>query len=641
MDGVLARLGRSEAAMAGLLAATAFLLAWGCRALGWLEPLELLAYDRQLRSAAVARPSHEQRVVLVGAEEADLNRWGWPLSDAVLADTVEKLLALRPATIGIDLYRDMPREPGHGDLRRVLRDNPRVIAVTKIGIGKETGIPPPAFLGPEQVGFADVPLDDGDVVRRALLFLDDGETIHTGFGLRLALAYLQPHGIGLAPGEPDPSHLRLGRHTLPPFEPSDGGYVDADAGGYQFLLDFAGGPAPFARVTLSDVLDGRVSSDLMAGKTVILGVTSPSVKDFFATPLTHGDTGDLRVHGITLHGHVVSQLLRIALDGDAPIASWSEGREALWIAFWCLAGCLLSLKVRETNRFVLALLAGTAAIAACGPLAFKQALWVPVVPPLLGWLLSALLTFGFLSAQERRQRGQLMQLFSRFVSRDVANEIWNRHEEFLAPGGRPQPRKLDVTVLFSDIRGFTSISEHLSAEALMAWLSMYIEAMTDLVGKHGGMVDKFIGDAVMAIFGAPLPRQRPEDIAADAARAVECALAMADRVAQLNGGWRQQGLPEIAIRIGINTGTVVAGSLGNADRLEFTVIGDAVNIASRLESLDKDWPGLAGGEHCRILVSESTRAMLRERYETRCMGAAQLKGKQAEVAVFRIMGRAR
>lgn len=624
--------------MAGLLAVTAFLLVWGCRSLGWLEAVELLVYDQHLRGAAV-RPDLEQRVVLVGADEADLNRWGWPLSDAVLAGTIEKLLAQRPAAIGIDLYRDMPREPGHEDLRRVLRDNPQVIAVTKIGIGKETGIPPPAYLGPEQVGFADVPLDDGDVVRRGLLFLDDGENVHAGFALRLALAYLQPRGIGLEPGDPDPSYLKLGRHTIPPFEPSDGGYVDADAGGYQFLLDFAGGAAPFAQLTLGDVLENRVPPGLMDGKVVILGVTSPSVKDFFATPLTHGDTFGHTVFGITLHGHVVSQLLRIALDGDAPIAFWDDGREALWIVFWCLSGCLFSLKVRDAYRFILLLLAGAALIIAVGPLAMRQALWLPTIPPLIAWLLSALLTFGFLSVQERRQRGQLMQLFSRFVSRDVANEIWNRHEEFLAPGGRPQPRKLDVTVLFSDIRGFTSISEHLSAEQLMTWLSMYIEAMTDLVGKHGGMVDKFIGDAVMAIFGAPLPRQRPEEIAADAVQAVECALAMADRVAQLNEDWREQGLPEIAIRIGINTGTVVSGSLGNMERLEFTVIGDAVNIASRLESMDKDWPGLAGGEHCRILVSEATRANLGDRYDTRCMGAVQLKGKQAEVAVFRIMGR--
>lgn len=623
--------------MAGLLAACACLIVIGMRLAGWLEPLELHAYDHYLRAQAT-RHAADPRIALIGATEEDLNRWGWPLSDQTLAQALARLAAHRPAAIGVDLYRDRPREPGAEQLQQILQANPNIIAVTKIGAGREAGIPAPAYLAPEQVGFADVPLDRADIVRRGLLFLDDGTDSYTGFALRLALLYLQPRGIGLAAGEPDPSHLRIGPHTLPPFEPDDGGYVGADAGGYQFLLDYAGGPSPFKQFTLSELLDGQIPDDALAGKIIVLGVTSQSVKDFFATPFSHGEFLEQTVYGIAMHGHAISQLIRIALDEAPPRQVWSEGREAAWIALWCLLGALLGIALRTPAPFVATLILGWGLLYASGHLALAQALWLPVVPAALAWGVAAILTIGYLSVLERRQRHQLMQLFSRYVSRDVAADIWNHQDQLLASGGRPQTRRLEVTVLFSDIRGFTSISEQMPPGQLMTWLNQYIEAMTDLVGAHGGMVDKFIGDAVMAVFGAPLPRQNPLEIASDATHAVDCALAMGEKLAALNRGWQEEGLPPIAIRIGINTGTVIAGSIGSADKLEYTIIGDAVNIASRLESMDKEWPGLEGGEHCRVFVSASTMRHLGNRYLAREVGGVRLKGKAQAVGVYRVTG---
>ncbi len=636
--GALRKLVRTSWFVTGLLAAAAFLLLYTVRSAGWLEPLELLAYDHYLRAEAIKHPT-DPRIVLVGASDEDLNRWGWPLTDELLAQALEKLQAQQPAAIGIDLYRDAPRGEGQDNFKRVMGAHPNIIAVTKIGGGSEAGVPPPPFADPQQVGFADVPLDRGDLVRRALLFLDDGQASYTGFALRLALLYLRPLGIALEAGSPDPSHLKLGKHTIPPFEADDGGYADADAGGYQFLLDFAGGPTPFRRLSLTELLTGRVPAEALRGSVVILGVAGQSVKDFFATPFSNSEYADQTVYGIAVHGHAVSQLLRIAVDGEAPIRVWGGGYETAWMALWCLLGGMMSLALRNPYRFGLGLCLGWGAIYAAGRLAMAGHLWLPVVPPALAWGTTSLFTLAYLSVMERKQRGQLMQIFERYVSREVAGEIWNHHEEFFVGGGRPVPQRLDVTILFSDIRGFTTISERLSAEALMTWLNMYTEAMADLVISHKGMVDKFIGDAVMAVFGAPLPRRGEAEIAADAVRAVECALAMGEEVRRLNGLWQAQGLPPIAIRIGINSGTVVAGSLGSKNRLEYTVIGDAVNIASRLESMDKDWPGLAAGEHCRILVSESTLKHLGERYETTSMGAVHLKGKGQEVRVVRIIAR--
>ncbi|MCA9573539.1 MAG: adenylate/guanylate cyclase domain-containing protein, partial [Myxococcales bacterium] len=197
--------------------------------------------------------------------------------------------------------------------------------------------------------------------------------------------------------------------------------------------------------------------------------------------------------------------------------------------------------------------------------------------------------------RERADRATLMQIFSRHVSGDVANALWQQRDQFLE-GGRPRSQRLDATVLFTDLRGFTTVSERLDPQSLMDWLNEYMEAMANQVSAHHGIVDKYIGDAVMAVFGVPLARTSEAETRADARNAIECALGMERELARLNAHWRAAGLPEARMRVGIFTGPLVAGSLGSANRLNYTVIGDTVNTASRLESYDKS----VGAEHdCR------------------------------------------
>lgn len=630
----LVRLSKSPYFTVVALGIAAAVLINTLRGSGFLEPLELMAYDHYLRATTASRTPRD-RVVLVGATDADLDRWGWPLSDRLLARALEKLLAHSPAAIGIDLYRDAPRGEGETEFRQVMLGNPHIIAVTKIGGAGSTGIPPPAFLPPERVGFADVLLDRADIVRRGLLFVDDGERIFTGFALRLALPYLQQQGTGIRPDPADPARLMLGNQSISPMEADDGGYAGIDARGYQVLLDYAGGVQPFRRLTLTEVLEDRIPIGTVTGRVVILGVTAQSVKDFFATPLDNKDGEP--VFGIELHGHAVDQLLRIGLDGNAPLTASRQYPETAWLFLWGLLGALTSQWLRNPWHLGLAFCGGLAIIYGAGLAAMARYFWLPSAAPALAWAMACLLTVTYLSALERRQRTQLMQLFARHVSSEVANEIWKHHEEFLSGEGRPLPQNLQVTVLFSDIRGFTSVSERMSPEDLMMWLNEYTGAMADLVIAHGGMVDKFIGDAVMAIFGAPVPHHDRIEQDSDAVRAVRCALTMETAIARLNADWQSRVLPAIAVRIGINSGEVVAGSLGSKNRLEYTIIGDAVNTAARLESLDKDWPGLEGGEACRILVSSSTMARLDDHFEAVGIGSTRLKGKEHPTDVYRIV----
>jgi len=247
---------------------------------------------------------------------------------------------------------------------------------------------------------------------------------------------------------------------------------------------------------------------------------------------------------------------------------------------------------------------------------------------------------AYLSRYERRQRGLLMNLFARHVSQDVADEIWRNRDQYFT-GGRLRSQKLVVTTLFSDIEHFTSVSERLDPESLMGWLNEYMEEMATLIMDHGGVVDDFYGDAIKGDFGVPVIRTTSEQHRQDADNAVHCALAMRERLHTINERCRARGLPHLRMRVGISTGSVVAGCLGSSMRMKYTTIGDPVNTAARLESLDKQSFGAGlDGTDCRILVADSTRRLLGSRFMLEPVGRVDLKGKEQAVQVYRVDGHA-
>jgi adenylate cyclase len=601
-----------------------FLAVVGIREMGILQLAELPAYDQFL----VWRPSTaapDPRITLIGITDKDIQRWNWPLSDATLSDILDRLLADGARVIGLDIYRDRPVPPGQERLNALLAQHHQIIAVMKFG---ENGIPPPEVLkGTDRVGAADIVVDPGGTVRRGLLYLDDGRTSMPSFALQMALRYLESHGISPQQDSIHPEHLRLGKVTLPPFEPDDGPYVDADAQGYQLLLDFQGAPQLFRRFSLTDLLSGRVPVKDIQDKIVIVGIVSEGVKDLFFTPFSRGWLTQQWVFGVTLHAHITSQLLRMALDGSAPMRTLRESGEWAWIGLWSLLGGLTGFWARSAGRLAMAGTVGLLLLGLVCYLAFIEAWWLPLVPSALAFGIAATGVTASLSRQESMQRALLMQLFSKYVSRDFAEAIWQQREQF-AVGGCPRPQQLVATVLFVDLRGFTAVSEKLEPQALIPWLNAFIDSMARLVMRHGGVAHQFIGDAVMAVFGVPLARTTRAEIAQDAANAVQCALAMTRQVDCLNARWREQGLPAMGIRIGICTGAVVVGSLGSEERLAYMVIGDTVNTASRLQSLDcSACPATSG----RILIGESTLAYLEGQFTTQCIGAMRLKGKDKEI----------
>jgi adenylate cyclase len=606
------------------------------RELGVFEPTELLAYDMLVRLRAATSSVGEAPVVIVGADETDLNRWGWPLPDGRLAEVIERLAALEPRAVGIDLFRDQPRPPGQEELRQALLRHQNVILAFRFDSGDAAMIPPPeALRGSDRTGFADVLVDRDGIVRRGLLFLDDGATSYASLPLRLVLEYLRPEGIDLAASPETPEHLRLGRTSLPPFEANDGGYVRADDRGYQILLDYRHGDRPLRQVTLSQLLDGAVPLNAVRGKIVILGVNAESVKDFFYTPFSRRVGENWLTYGDQLHGLIAAQLLRHALHDLPPTRPPPALWAALWILAWSAAGGALGYTLRSPSTLAAGLGGGVLVLGLGAGAAFAASLWLPVISAGAGWVASATLVTALISRQEKAQRELLMQIFARNVSPEIAEAMWRQRDAFME-GGRPRPQRLVATVLFTDLRGFTTISETHDPQELMEWLDTYMETMTNVVLDHGGVLDKFIGDAIMAVFGVPIARTTPADMAADAVRAVDCALAMAGALARLNARWRKDGQPLAQMRVGIFTGPVVAGTLGSARRMNYTVVGDTVNTAARLESFDK---AVGADLACRILIGEPTLAFLHGRYAVRPVGEQALKGKMQKLPVYLVDGR--
>jgi adenylate cyclase len=609
------------------------------RKLGGLQWLELRVYDTFLRWRAIGA-GEDPRIVLIEITEDDISnpRLGdWPVWDADLARMLAILEEQHPCVIGMDMFRNLP-VPKNGSrlpqLNSVLRSNNNIICIWTPGDAHHHGIPPPPVLqaDPDRWGITsftpDYQIDK--IVRRGVLFLDDGTNTFRSLAMQLALAYLGTKGIEMVPVATNPNYFKLGKALFEPFEKNDGAYVNADARGYQLLLDFKG-PKKFQTYTLTQTLSGQIPPGALRDKIVLLGDTAESKMDYFVTPLEY------QHRGLVVHALLLNQLLRAALDGDQPLRVFREWQEVSWILLWGLLGTTIGYCLRSPWKFVL--LAG-ACLLALGGFAwwgFQWGRWVLSAAPATAFLLSAILVVSYASYYEKMQQGVVMSLFSKHVSREVAETIWAQRDEFLE-GGKIRAQEVTATVLFTDLKGYSSLSEMLGPAGVMDWLNEYMHATTRAVIDNGGVVHKYFGDSVMAVFGVPLIRTTDEEIRRDAVNAARCALAMEQALQRLNKKWSEKGLPMGRMRVGIYTGPLMAGSLGSADRMEYAVLGDTVNTASRLESYDKELSDdESANSYCRILVGESTYKLLDNQFHTKLVGVSPLKGKAEKVTIYRVL----
>ncbi len=616
------------------------------QSLGFLEKWELQVYDIMLRARHDPKVN-DPRIVLVGIDEDDIHWKDYPVRDGLMAKLLDKILKAEPCAVGVDIYRDLP-EPRDGSERKPLAelfDREEKLVVIYNLPGPDLVQPPPELMGPESefnIAFNDsFPPDSRGMVRRLLLEAtlnnEKGEPeFKYALSFNLAMRYVAveaakrgldgtPHFLG--------SSFKLGKATFSKLHPNDGGYHHLDAGGIQIMMDFKS-PALFDTYSMRDVIEGKIPATVFRDRIVLVGTTCPSIKDYLTTPLK----GDQEQYGVAIHAQAVNQLLRAALDGDPTTRVLSQWQQRVWSFLWAVLGGGVGYALfRWPKASVLAIFGGAAALVGVTWIAFLKIWWLPAVDPALNYSLAALGTFAFVHVLERRQRSELMQIFSRHVSEEVAKHIWAERETFM-DGNRPRSRKVTATVLFTDFVGFSSVSEKIGdPSVLMEWLNNGMEHLTQEVLVRDGIVNKYIGDAIMAVFGVPVPRRTEEELSTDATNAVRCALAMGATLEKLNAQWRVEGRHEIGMRIGIYTGSLVVGYMGSAKRLEFTVIGDTVNTASRLESTGKDEILPPPGSCCRILIGESTHKLLGDRFETEYVGEEHLKGKANTVSVYRVV----
>ncbi|MDT9192376.1 MULTISPECIES: adenylate/guanylate cyclase domain-containing protein [unclassified Limnospira] len=598
---------------------------------GGLQTLELIAFDIMVRLRDDLEP--DPRLLIVGITEEDIVAFNrWPLSDEVIAQLLDRLSQLQPQAIGLDIYRDIPYEPGHQSLIQQL-DNPKIITIKTLGDADFQGTPAPPTVPPSRVGFNDLLLDPDGVVRRNLMLANIGNETFYSFSMRLALRYWQKQGIEPTNSPLHPDDIRWGAAEFLPLDRTSGGYQTIDDQGYQILLDYRS-RKPLARVvSVSEVLYGNIPSSWVEDKIVLIGTIAPSGKDLFLTPYSPSRRISPKMPGVLIHAQMVSQLLDVVAGERSLFVFWPPWAEFVWAIAWGVVGVMVVVVVRHPLVWIFCPLLMLGVLWMGGFYLFLNSVWVPMVTPSLTLLFTSVIVIIYLGFRAQRQQQVVMGLLGQNASPEIAKALWNSRDRLMTNGKLPG-EKLVATMLFTDIRNFSTISEQIPPEQLIEWLNEYLATLTQCVHSHRGIINKFMGDGIMAAFGVPIARTTEAEIAQDAYAAVACALEMGDRLMELNKLWQSQNLPVIEMRVGIFTGPIVAGSLGSRDRLEYCLLGDSVNIASRLESCEKD----RQSEPCRILIAYQTLVYLPDVFEVESWGLIPLKGKQQLIDVYRILG---
>jgi adenylate cyclase len=377
-------------------------------------------------------------------------------------------------------------------------------------------------------------------------------------------------------------------------------------------IDFAGPPETVRSISYSRVFAGRFAPNLFTGKIVIVGASAPILQDIHATATTGGG----QMPGPELMANATNTLLRGVPLTDA--AGWVN---VALIALMGVAVPLGSLRLRGW-RSLLDALALAVAFAIATQLAFNSGAITTFVYPLLALALGTLGTLAVLYMGEAIERERVRDVFSRFVPAGVVDDVLASTDENLRLGGVER----DCTVLFSDLRGFTTFSESQPAARVIEVVNYYLNEMSEAILAAGGTLIAYMGDGIMAIFGAPLEQEDHADRAMTAAREM-----IGPRLERFNAWLGEEGFEHsFAMGVGLNSGPVMAGNVGSEQRVEYTAIGDTTNTASRLEGMTKDSKAM-------LFVADSTRERMRTSTEDLSwVGEVEIRGRAAKLGVWTI-----
>jgi diguanylate cyclase (GGDEF)-like protein/PAS domain S-box-containing protein len=387
------------------------------RSFGLLQSLEWAALDQFFR----LRPDEllENHITIVAIDEASLRQLNsWPITDKAIASVLEKLKVHKPRAIGLNIYRDLPVEPGHEKLIEAYKSTPNLVGVELLGHNKNTIVSAPRELSDRhQVGFNNVVLDGDGKIRRSLLYWHDVDRkLHESLALKLALLYLKNEGITPKQTASNQKYFQLGKAVFHPFEPNHGGYVEADARGYQILSNFPK-PAcknlqvescPFRQVSLIDVLANRVPKDWISDSIVLIGSTAPSLPDDVLIPYSSRLMGTVQpVAGIQLQAYFISEFIAAALEGRPLLKVWSDEIECLWIFAWAYLGVATRRRIQRPSISGLSIVFCCLLLSGYAYVAFLDGWWIPIFPGLLTFCGSAVvLTYQLAHIQEELKRSK-------------------------------------------------------------------------------------------------------------------------------------------------------------------------------------------------------------------------------------------
>lgn len=601
--------------------------------LGFVPLAEAEFYTQDWRTRLGSKTAVDPRLVLIGIDRASyaddldpaevrvapvlgLLEQNFPWSRAVWATLIDKLARAGARVIIVDLIFSAP---GRDDdaLRQMLdKYRDRVVIgcnfsdlETGRGVFLKLNAPAPSVLSTnglasaaldDRVGYVNIWPDWDGVLRRATYqqtgaqaggLLDASKTLESLSGRAL-------QKLGMGSRLPPEFAPQLFRYTAPP------------GLGYK--------PHP-----IGDVLSPKVwvrnygNGAFFRDKIVLIGPTANLFQDTHRTPFTFPAAEML---GPEIHLNILNAALHKQFLRELPMAL----DLTLIAAMGLLAGLLCYLFLQPVQRLLI-VLASAAAFAALAQLLYNApGLVLPVAGPLTVLLLSSLMVLMYDFVLERVDKTRVRRTLERYVSKNVVKELLDNPQTYF---NSLSGVRRNVTVLFSDVRGFTTLTEGADSALLVKQLNEYFSAMVGHVFAHQGTLDKFIGDAVMAVWGNIVSA----GAAQDAQHAVATALAMKRSLIELNTGWRARGMTELAFGIGINHGEAIVGNLGSSEKMELTVIGDAVNLASRLEGLTKEY-------HLDLLIGETLAPLVEARFLLRTVDYVQVKGKTRPVTVYTVLG---
>ncbi len=551
-----------------------FLIVFASFSAGLFSGLENFLEDRLFSN----KPIH-QDILIIAIDNESLSRLGqWPWPRGLFASALLKINQSRPAAVAFDVIFSEPSRLGPQDdyyLSNVLSSTFFPIVMPLEKIGPNFTRPLPQFTGRTALGYINTIQDKDGIVRNFPLRTENG-------------VYSLGYSALKAAGKKIPQEQNLGEinrivYAAPPRS------VRA---------------IPFWRLFEEDL------SDQLSNKLIFIGATAPDLHDSRPTPLSKGE----EMAGVEIHANIANMLIM-----GYRLRPLTSPLAYLWLLFAILMPVVFSLKLRSINSFVFASVGAGVLYLIAQIILFQQGIAANIIHIHLAWILStiALVIFRYLivDKEKREMRG----VFGKYVSPEVLEQILQNPQK-VALGGEER----EITVLFSDIRGYTSLSEKTSPHQLVDIINRYFTSVTEEILKNDGVVDKYIGDAVMAFWGAPL--SDPDH----AEKALKASLGMIKKVEEFNQILKKEIGIEIAIGIGLYSGPAIVGNMGSSQRFDYTAIGDTVNVASRLESLNKEY-------QTSIIIGEPTVKKIKGAYQFKSLGSAQVKGRVEGINIFTVL----